>query len=114
MKKPQNSRDDGVPHAERRRFLRHGACASGLLLLGWRALPALAQDRPMLDPSAYQARALDYVQDAARAKDNRVYEAGQRCGNCEFFTASTQACGLFPDHRVATNGWCSSWTSEDS
>ncbi|WP_239023880.1 high-potential iron-sulfur protein [Salinicola corii] len=102
----------GPPNDEgRRRFLRHGMCASGLLLFGWQGLPAMAQDKPMLDPNAYQAKALDYVEDASNAQGNPAYQAGRRCGNCDFFTASSQACGLFPDHRVAKSGWCSGWTA---
>ncbi|MAM58508.1 MAG: high potential iron-sulfur protein [Salinicola sp.] len=105
----------GPPNDEgRRRLLRHGMYASGLLLFGWRGLPALAQDKPMLDPDAYQARALDYVEDASNAQGNSAYQAGRRCGNCDFFTASSQACGLFPDYRVASDGWCSGWTASTS
>lgn len=117
MKTRQNNHDaaeSDVANAKRRRFLQHGVRVSGLLLLGWQAVPALAQQKPMLDPNAYQARALDYVPDANEAKSHEAYRAGQRCNNCEFFTAETQVCGLFPDHRVASQGWCSSWTSGDS
>lgn len=94
----------------RRRFLRDGALLSGCLALGWHTA-ALAQAKPMLNPGDYQARALDYVQDAENAKTSAGYQSGQHCGNCEFFSASTQVCGLFPDHRVAEEGWCGSWTA---
>ncbi|WP_232822312.1 high-potential iron-sulfur protein [Salinicola sp. CR57] len=118
MREPAKKRTreaGGSPNGEgRRRFLRHGMCASGLLLLGWRGLPTLAQDKPKLDPDAYQAKALDYVEEASNAADNPAYQAGRRCANCDFFTASSQACGLFPDHRVASDGWCSGWTASAS
>ncbi|WP_110691410.1 high-potential iron-sulfur protein [Salinicola halophyticus] len=106
--------ESGVTDIKRRRFLQRGVCASGLVLLGWQAVPALAQQKPMLDPESYPARALDYVQNAEEASDHEAYRTGKRCDNCEFFTAETQVCGLFPDHRVASQGWCSSWTSSDS
>lgn len=99
---------------ERRRFLYRGIRVSGLLLLGWRALPALAQDKPMLDPNAYQAQALHYVDNAPEADDDPAYRAGRYCENCTFFHASNQGCDLFPDYRVASQGWCSSWTSRGS
>lgn len=94
----------------RRQFLRDGVLLSGCLVLGWHT-SALAQDKPMLNPDDFQARALDYVRHAENAKAGAGHEAGQQCGNCEFFSASTQVCGLFPDHRVAETGWCSSWTA---
>ncbi|WNK21089.1 high-potential iron-sulfur protein [Halomonas piscis] len=96
----------------RRRFMRQGALGLAALPLGAGVLPrtALAQSLPRLDPSSSNARALNYVEKASDASDHPAYEPGQTCANCMFYTADTQGCQLFPQHSVASGGWCQSWT----
>ena len=57
-----------------------------------------------------QAKALGYVEDAAKAPPAR--KPGSTCANCQFFTAATGACVLFPGFSVAPAGWCSAWAKK--
>lgn len=97
----------------RRRFVRQSALGIAALPLGAGLLShsALAQTRPRLDPSSSNARALNYVEQAGNASDHPAYEPGQTCANCMFYNADTQGCQLFPQHSVASGGWCQSWTA---
>jgi hypothetical protein len=90
-------------------------------LMGLAALPlgvgvlsrsAFAQDLPRLDPSADQAQALNYVEDAADAADHPAYEEGEVCDNCMFWQADSEGCQLFPQNSVEPAGWCQSWTAQ--
>ena len=68
--------NENRPDRSRRRFL-HGAMAGAIAapiagLLGQRA--ASAADKPKLDPSSGQAKALKYVHDAAKASDNPAFQ----------------------------------------
>ena len=98
----------------RRQFLR-GAVAGVIAapvagLLGGRA--ALAADQPRLDPSAGQAKALNYVHDAAEASDNPAFKEGADCANCLQWTggnAEWGGCNIFPGKLVNPNGWCTAW-----
>jgi hypothetical protein len=74
-------------------------------------LPHLGEDDPM-------AKALHYVNDAA--KGNRTDKGGtpagdQYCHNCRFVQADAgdwRPCQLFPGKAVNANGWCTSWTAK--
>jgi hypothetical protein len=62
---------------------------------------------PVTNP---QAKALNYVVDAAKAPPAR--KPGSNCANCQFFTAATGACTLFPGFAVEAKGWCSAWAKK--
>ncbi len=98
----------------RRDFMRHSLLGIAALPLGAGILSrrAFAQELPRLDPSAEQAQALNYVEDAAEASDHPAYEEGERCDNCMFYQADNQGCQLFPQNSVEPGGWCQSWTAQ--
>ena len=101
----------------RRRFLR-GAAAGVIAapivgLLGGRE--AAAADQPKLDPSMGQAKALNYVHDAADASDNPAFKEGADCANCLQWTggdAEWGGCNIFPGKLVNRNGWCTAWAKQ--
>ena len=95
--------------SSRRRFMVQSALAIGSVpLLATLAIqPALAA-LPALPLSNAQAKALNYAEDAATVK-NPMFKAGSSCANCQFFTADTGACAIFPNFAVAPKGWCSGW-----
>jgi hypothetical protein len=89
------------------------------LALGLTALPlavlqsrrAQAADLPLLSESDPAAKALDYVEDATRAKGA---QSGSLCSNCSVYGGADGAaagpCTLFPGKWVKANGWCKSWS----
>jgi hypothetical protein len=95
--------------SSRRRFLLHTAVAAGALpLLARMALQPAHAALPPLPTTNAQAKALNYVEDAATVK-NATYKPGSTCANCQFFTAATGACAIFPGFSVNPKGWCSGW-----
>lgn len=104
-------------NAERRRFIRTLAGGAGsvpVVLLGISA-PAGAGDLPRLAMSEPAARALAYVEDATTVS-HAAYKPGSKCSNCNFLTgedgADWRPCSLFPNNRVAADGWCSAWAKK--
>ncbi|MDR9440132.1 MAG: high-potential iron-sulfur protein [Halomonas sp.] len=98
----------------RRDFMRNSLLGLAALPLGAGILSksALAQDLPRLDPSAEQAKALNYVENASDASDHPAYEEGEQCSNCMFYQADSEGCQLFPQNSVEPGGWCQSWTAQ--
>ena len=98
----------------RRDFMRNSLLGLAALPLGAGLLSknAFAQDLPRLDPSAEQAKALNYVENASDASDHPAYEDGERCDNCMFYQADSEGCQLFPQNSVEPGGWCQSWTAK--
>ena len=97
---------------ERRALLRR--LALGLTLVPLAGLPsrrAHAADPPLLGESDPAARALDYVEDAAKAKGA---QSGSLCSNCSVYGGADGAiagpCTLFPGKWVKAAGWCKSWS----
>lgn len=96
----------------RRRFLVQAAvAATALPLLGAMAAPASAAPLPKLPLTNAQAKALGYVEDATKTT-NKAFKPGSNCANCQFFTAATGACTLFPGFSVAPKGWCTAWAKK--
>ena len=93
-------------HRSRRSFLAR-------VLAGVAALPfapvALAQALAPLSPDAPNAQAMTYTPDAATAAKDPAWKPGSHCGNCQFFTAATGACQIFPGSSVKPAGWCMAW-----
>ena len=46
------------------------------------------------------------------AAKHAAFKPGSSCANCQFFTAATGACTLFPGFAVAPKGWCSAWAKK--
>ncbi|HBU30229.1 MAG TPA: hypothetical protein DEB56_12245 [Thiobacillus sp.] len=40
------------------------------------------------------------------------FKPDSNCGNCQFFTAATGACTLFPGFKVPAAAWCSAWAKK--
>ncbi len=102
------------PTPSRRRFLIQAAVAATAIPLLARmagqtataadALKKLTTDNP-------QAKALGYVEDASKTT-NTAHKPGSVCANCQFFTAATGACAIFPGYAVSPKGWCSAWAKK--
>jgi hypothetical protein len=97
---------------ERRRLL--GRLAVGLSLVPLSAAGARSArgaDLPLLSESDPAAKAVDYVEDAKRAKNA---QPGALCSNCSIYSgadsAAQGACTLFPGKLVKAAGWCKSWS----
>jgi len=97
----------------RRHFLQAALAVTALpLLAGIAGHPALAADAPKkLTADNPQAKALGYVDDAKTTK-NAAFKPGSACANCQFFTAATGACAIFPGYTVSPKGWCSAWAKK--
>jgi len=96
----------------RRRFLIQAAVAATALPLLARVAgqPAMAAAQKLTSDNP-QAKALGYVDDAKTTK-NAAYKPGSLCSNCQFFTAATGACAIFPGYAVSPKGWCSAWAKK--
>ena len=99
--------------SSRRRFLVNAAIAATAipLLARMAGLPASAAVLKKLSDENPQAKALGYVDDAKETK-NAAFKPGSACANCQFFTAATGACAIFPGYAVAPKGWCSAWAKK--
>lgn len=95
----------------RRRFLIRAAVAAAAVPLLGKIGPAVAAPLPRLPVTNAQAKALSYIEDAAKTK-NPARKPGSVCLNCQFFTAATGACSLFPGFSVAPKGWCAAWAKK--
>jgi hypothetical protein len=95
---------------ERRSLLRRlavGLSLGTLVLDGRAARGAAAALISEQDPAA---KAVDYVEDAKRAKGA---ESGADCSNCSLYGpagADRGSCSLFPGKLVKAAGWCSKWS----
>jgi hypothetical protein len=72
-----------------------------------------AAEKPHLTADDPTAKALGYMEDAAKADPvkNPPYQAGQMCSNCLQSTGGTptdlwRPCNLFPNKLVNSKGWC--------
>lgn len=101
--------DSQIP--ARRRFLIQAVVTTVALPLLGAAGAAQAQALKKLLPSHPQAAALGYVE-LAGANKAPTFKPGSNCANCQFFTAGTGACTLFPGYSVAAKGWCSAWAKK--
>jgi len=101
--------DSQIP--ARRRFLIQAVVTSVALPLLGAAGAAQAQALKKLPPTNPQAQALGYVEVAGSNKAP-TFKPGSNCANCQFFTAGTGACTLFPGYSVAAKGWCSAWAKK--
>ncbi len=97
---------------ERRALLRRLALGLTLVpLAGLRSRDARAAALPLLSESDPAAKALDYVEDASKAKGA---QSGALCSNCSVYGGADGApagpCTLFPGNWVKAGGWCKSWS----
>ncbi len=97
----------------RRRFLVTAAAVAAAAPFVVPALVARAQAQALqpLPANHPTATALAYTADAATTK-HASHKPGSDCANCQFFTAGSGACSLFPGFAVAPKGWCSAWAKK--
>lgn len=72
---------------------------------------ARAQELQPLPPDNATAKALAYTEDASKVS-HPSFKPGSNCGNCQFFTAATGVCSLFPGFKVPAAAWCSAWAKK--
>lgn len=90
------------------------ACTGGLALLRSPVLRAQANARPLLRPDEPVAKAIGYVEVAAKVDvaANPGYRRGQSCTTCVYVersTAKQRGCSLVPGRTVLPAGWCQRW-----
>ncbi|RDL45746.1 high potential iron-sulfur protein [Marinomonas piezotolerans] len=101
-----------MQNKDRRAFIKKGllglaVAPFGVSMISRSAFAAM----PMLDPNAPNAKALNYVEDAAQATSHPAFKANSKCANCALYQASG-ACPLFAGHKVDANGWCQAWVKK--
>ena len=93
----------------RRRFLKAAAGTTmAAMVIGSLPRFARAADLPALTESDPSAKALSYVENAAKST-NAKHKAGDTCTNCQFYSggpAGRGPCQLFPGKSVNAKGWC--------
>jgi len=92
----------------RRRFMLQAATAAVALPMFGQAFAQALKKLPLDNATA---KALKYVENVATSKEPSV-KPGSNCANCQFFTAGTGACTLFPGFSVAPKGWCTAWAKK--
>jgi hypothetical protein len=96
----------------RRRFLVHAAVAAVALPFASRLVgTAQAQDLKPLPLDNATAKALAYAEDYTKVS-HPSFKPGSNCANCQFFTAATGGCTLFPGFKVPAAAWCSAWAKK--
>lgn len=89
---------------KRRDFIKLSAAAAGAAVIPARLVHA-EDEKPMLATDDPQAEALEYTESSE--------VDGERCNNCIHATGDLSAdafgCNLFPNNRVAAEGWCNVW-----
>jgi hypothetical protein len=73
---------------------------------------ARGADLPLVSEQDPAAKAVQYVEDASRAKGAT---SGATCASCSLYSAQGDApagaCTLFPGKLVKAAGWCNAWSS---
>lgn len=78
--------------------------------------PASGDDLPYVSQDSPKAKALKYYENAEeagaelRATKGKTEGAEQFCNNCQFYSADTEKCTLFPGKKVKSQAWCVSWS----
>lgn len=98
----------------RRRLLQKVALGTVLIpVAGVCFTTASAADLPLVGADDPTAKALKYVEDAAKATGA---QPGSKCATCALYQGAAgsaqAACLLFPGKAVKAGGWCSSWTKK--
>jgi|SRR6185369_11983061 len=69
-------------------------------------------DAPLIAPTDPAAVAVQYVEDAAQAKNA---ESGSKCANCALYEGAPDSvqgpCSVFAGKQVKAAGWCTAWAS---
>jgi len=97
----------------RRRLLQRFALGVPLAALLLRPRARAAAAAPLLDAASPEARAVKYVEDAAKASGATH---GSSCANCALYQGAEGSkqgpCQIFPGKEVKAAGWCTSWAAQ--
>jgi hypothetical protein len=97
----------------RRRLLGRLALAIVVLPLAGKLASAAAADAPLVSADDPTAKALKYVDSAAKSPDAKP---GNSCASCRLYQGAAGSaqggCLLFPGKSVKAGGWCASWTAK--
>ena len=98
----------------RRRLLQKLTLGVPLIpLAAYQLHTASAAEAPLLSPDAKGAKAVKYVEDAAKAEGAMP---GSTCANCALYQGHSGApsgpCQIFPGQQVKAAGWCSTWAPQ--
>jgi High potential iron-sulfur protein len=98
----------------RRRLLQKLALGVPLIpLAAYQANAVSAEELPLLAPDAKGAKAVNYVEDAAKAQGA---QPGSSCANCALYQGHSGSpsgpCQIFPGKQVKAAGWCSTWAPQ--
>jgi hypothetical protein len=101
-----------VKSLARRRLLQGLAFGVPLAALAAARL-ARADSAPLLDAGSPEAKAVKYVEDAAKASGAT---AGSSCANCALYQGAEGSkqgpCQIFAGKEVKAAGWCASWAPQ--
>lgn len=99
-----------APNPSRRHFLIQAIVVTAALPFAGSLLVDRVQAQALkkLPLDNATAKALAYAENASTVK-HPGFKPGSHCGNCQFFTAATGACTLFPGFSVPATAWCSAW-----
>jgi High potential iron-sulfur protein len=96
--------------ASRRRLLKSIVLAATVGSVA--AAELRAADAPLIAEDDPEAKAVKYVEDAAKAKE----AAGNRCDTCSLYQghdgSAEGSCQIFKGKRVKAAGWCTSWAPQ--
>jgi hypothetical protein len=98
----------------RRRWLKQAAAGAILIPLGTLSMhAAVAADGPLVAADDPTAKALNYVDDAAKSK---TAKPGNKCATCALYQGAAGSaqgpCPIFPGKSVKATGWCNSWAAK--
>lgn len=98
----------------RRRLLKRLALGASITTAALaRAPQARAAELPLLSPTAPEAKAVHYAEDASKEKRAPKGATCASCGLYQGANGSSQGpCQLFPGRDVKAKGWCSSWSPQ--
>jgi hypothetical protein len=84
-------------------------------LLDASMLNVLAADAPLVTADDPTAKALKYVDNAAKAVGAKP---GSKCGSCALYQGAAGSaqgpCAIFPGKQVKSAGWCASWAPKSA
>jgi hypothetical protein len=96
-----------------KRLMLGGALAPAAAAFIPRSLAADAAPAALLSSEAPEAKAVNYVENAALAKDRAPDSSCATCALYQGAAGSAQGpCQLFPGKAVKAAGWCSSWAPQ--
>jgi len=97
----------------RRRLLQRLALGVPLAALGRQPRARAAGPAALLDAASPEAKAVKYVEDAAKADGA---SPGSSCANCALYQGAEGSkqgpCQIFPGREVKATGWCISWAPQ--